>query len=111
MHLGMVSLMNASIALEDPFTTDGVDGVYCEEALFEVEQARASLTPGFCTLSCEVVASRCPDCAGHHCRSTAKWEWERQAPVGCAASLEFDGGSGPARAARARRGRPQTAPT
>ena len=38
MHLGMVAVMNAAISLEDPFATDGVDGVYCSETLFEVEQ-------------------------------------------------------------------------
>ena len=30
--------MNAAISLEDPFATDGVDGVYCSETLFEIEQ-------------------------------------------------------------------------
>ena len=38
MHLGMAAVMNAAISLEDPFATDGVDGVYCSETLFEVEQ-------------------------------------------------------------------------
>ena len=46
MHLGMVAVMNAAIALEDPFVTDGVDGVYCSETLFEVEQVGySSQTP------------------------------------------------------------------
>jgi hypothetical protein len=37
MHLGMVAVMNAAIDFEDCFTTEGVDGVYCSETLFEVE--------------------------------------------------------------------------
>lgn len=51
MHLGMVAVMNAAIDLEDPFATDGVDGVYCNESLFEVEQviaARLNVAPGSC---------------------------------------------------------------
>lgn len=38
MHLGMVAVMNAAIDLEDPFSTEGVDGVYPNESLYEVEQ-------------------------------------------------------------------------
>lgn len=38
MHLGMVAVMNAAIDLEDPFSTKGVDGIYCDENLYEVEQ-------------------------------------------------------------------------
>lgn len=37
MHLGMVAVMNAAIDFEDCFTTEGVDGVYCSEPLYEVE--------------------------------------------------------------------------
>ena len=39
--------MNAAIDLEDPFATDGVDGVYCNESLFEVEQVKACSTLPF----------------------------------------------------------------
>lgn len=46
MHLGMVAVMNAAIDMEDPFASVGVDGVYCNETLFEVEQVgRAKLDP------------------------------------------------------------------
>ena len=38
MHLGMAVLLNATIGLEDPFATDGVDGIFVEEVLFEVQQ-------------------------------------------------------------------------
>ena len=38
MHLGMVGVLNAALSFEDPFSTEGVDGVYCDEILFEVEQ-------------------------------------------------------------------------
>ena len=37
----MVAVMNAAIDIEDPFNTKGVDGVYCNENLYEVEQVSA----------------------------------------------------------------------
>lgn len=43
MHLGMVVLMNASIGLEDPFATDGVDGIFVDEVLYEVQQVQPHL--------------------------------------------------------------------
>ena len=30
--------MNVSLALEDPFDNQGLDGIYVDEALFEAEQ-------------------------------------------------------------------------
>lgn len=45
MHLGMAVLMNATIALEDPFATDGVDGIYVEEIFYEVHKVLLSWLP------------------------------------------------------------------
>ncbi|KAK9810038.1 hypothetical protein WJX72_003856 [[Myrmecia] bisecta] len=41
LDLAMVGLLNVSLALEDPFDNQGLDGVYVDEALFEAEQAIA----------------------------------------------------------------------
>ncbi|KAK9835743.1 hypothetical protein WJX74_007217 [Apatococcus lobatus] len=38
-ELALVTLLNAAMALEDPFDNLGLDGIYLDEALYEVEQA------------------------------------------------------------------------
>ena len=37
-ELALVTLLNAAMALEDPFDNMGLDGIYLDEALYEVEQ-------------------------------------------------------------------------
>ena len=37
-NLALVGLLNVSLALEDPFDNQGLDGIYIDEALFEAEQ-------------------------------------------------------------------------
>lgn len=37
-HLAMAALLNASMIMEDPFATDSLDGVYCDEILFDAEK-------------------------------------------------------------------------
>lgn len=39
----MVGLLNVSLALEDPFDNQGLDGIYIDEALFEAEQVSPTL--------------------------------------------------------------------
>ncbi len=34
-------MLNVSIALEDPWDNQGLDGIYIDESLFEAEQVRA----------------------------------------------------------------------
>lgn len=51
-NLALVGLLNVSLALEDPFDNQGLDGIYIDEALFEAEQVSA--TPPFIFLSCTV---------------------------------------------------------
>lgn len=41
LNLALVGLLNVSLALEDPFDNQGLDGIYVDEALFEAEQAIA----------------------------------------------------------------------
>lgn len=41
LNLAFVGLLNVSLALEDPFDNQGLDGIYVDEALFEAEQAIA----------------------------------------------------------------------
>ena len=41
LHAALVSLLNVSIALEDPWDNQGLDGIYIDESLFEAEQVRA----------------------------------------------------------------------
>ena len=41
LNLALVGLLNVSLALEDPFDNQGLDGIYVDEALFEAEQVRA----------------------------------------------------------------------
>lgn len=38
LNLALVGLLNVSLALEDPFDNQGLDGIYVDEALFEAEQ-------------------------------------------------------------------------
>lgn len=38
LNLAFVGLLNVSLALEDPFDNQGLDGIYVDEALFEAEQ-------------------------------------------------------------------------
>ena len=40
LNLALVGLLNVSLALEDPFDNQGLDGIYVDEALFEAEQVR-----------------------------------------------------------------------
>ncbi|KAK9909154.1 hypothetical protein WJX75_007936 [Coccomyxa subellipsoidea] len=39
MNLGTVGVLQAAIALEDPFDNQGLDGIYVDESLYEAEQA------------------------------------------------------------------------
>ena len=40
LNLAFVGLLNVSLALEDPFDNQGLDGIYVDEALFEAEQVQ-----------------------------------------------------------------------
>lgn len=42
-ELALVTLLNAAMALEDPFDNLGLDGIYLDEALYEVEQVCPAL--------------------------------------------------------------------
>lgn len=42
LNLALVGLLNVSLALEDPFDNQGLDGIYVDEALFEAEQVRCT---------------------------------------------------------------------
>lgn len=52
LNLSLVGLLNVSIALEDPFDNQGLDGIYIDEALFEAEQVRLAAP---CTLAAQAV--------------------------------------------------------
>jgi hypothetical protein len=41
MNLGTVGVLQAAIALEDPFDNQGLDGIYVDESLYEAEQVCA----------------------------------------------------------------------
>ena len=43
LNLALVGLLNVSLALEDPFDNQGLDGIYVDEALFEAEQVSCLL--------------------------------------------------------------------
>lgn len=43
LNLALVGLLNVSLALEDPFDNQGLDGIYVDEALFEAEQVCLAL--------------------------------------------------------------------
>ena len=43
LNLAFVGLLNVSLALEDPFDNQGLDGIYVDEALFEAEQVHKFL--------------------------------------------------------------------
>lgn len=40
--IALVGVLNLSLSLEDPFDNTGMDGIYIDEALFEVEQVSNS---------------------------------------------------------------------
>ena len=44
-ELALVTLLNAAMALEDPFDNMGLDGIYLDEALYEVEQVLSAHQP------------------------------------------------------------------
>lgn len=80
MHLGMVALLNVSVAMEDPFTTEGVDGVYCEEVFHEVEQVRLSRPPPWpppLRVSGARGAAACRLWAETACRAQTGLRWNR----------------------------------
>ena len=54
LNLALVGLLNVSLALEDPFDNQGLDGIYVDEALFEAEQVRLVL----CCIQVETAAIR-----------------------------------------------------
>ena len=52
LNLAVVGLLNVSLALEDPFDNQGLDGIYVDEALFEAEQVRIFML--LLCLSCDM---------------------------------------------------------
>ena len=42
LNLAIIGVLHAAMALEDPFDNLGLDGIYIDEAVFDIEQA---LTP------------------------------------------------------------------
>ena len=63
LNLALVGLLNVSLALEDPFDNQGLDGIYVDEALFEAEQVGIFML--LLCLSCDramlPLLSRLPD--------------------------------------------------
>ena len=58
LNLALVGLLNVSLALEDPFDNQGLDGIYVDEALFEAEQVCfVSAFSGWDTY-CDVIISQ-----------------------------------------------------
>ena len=44
LNLAIIGVLHAAMALEDPFDNLGLDGIYIDEAVFDIEQARAHRT-------------------------------------------------------------------
>lgn len=46
LSIALLGLLNLSLALEDPFDNQGMDGIYIDEALYEVEQVGGGVNRG-----------------------------------------------------------------